>query len=141
MLLLIEANHGQSTQRRIFISVETTDLDEYANKICQKNDCFIDLEVGKQCLSFLLAVNSEKMFASDVFPDKNQKPLRMSRMQITKQAVAILSLYFWYWFVVLLSHSEFTLSPHKASWNIYLTRPIILTSNELDPNMKQPNWP
>ena len=31
------------------------------------------------------------MFASNVFPHKNQKPLRMSRMQITKQAVAILS--------------------------------------------------
>ena len=56
-----------------------------------KNDYFIDLEVGKLFLSFLLAVISEKMFASYVFPDKNQKPLRMSRMQITKQAVAILS--------------------------------------------------
>ena len=32
------------------------------------------------------------MFASFVFPDKNQKPLHVSRMQITKQAVAILSL-------------------------------------------------
>ena len=29
---------------------------------------------------------------SYVFPDKNQKLLRMSRMRITKQAVAILSL-------------------------------------------------
>ena len=29
---------------------------------------------------------------SYVFPDKNQKPLRMCRMQITKQVVAILSL-------------------------------------------------
>ena len=28
----------------------------------------------------------------NLFPDKNQKPLRMCRMQITKQAVAILSL-------------------------------------------------
>ena len=39
-----------------------------------------------------LAVVSEKMFAFYVFPDENQKPLRVSRMQITKQAVAILSL-------------------------------------------------
>ena len=93
MLLLIEANHGQSIERQIFISrpVETTDLDKYANKMF-KNDCFIDLEVGKLCLSFLLAVISEKMFASYVFPDKNQKPLRMSRMQITTQAVVIFSL-------------------------------------------------
>ena len=93
MLLLIEANHGQSIERRIFISrpVEITDLDKYANKMFT-NDCFIDLEVGKLCLSSLLAVISEKMFASYVFPDKNQKPLRMGRMQITKQAVAILSL-------------------------------------------------
>ena len=67
---------------------QTTDLDKYANKM-SKSDCFIDLEVGKLCLSFLLAVISEKMFASYVFPDKNQKPLSMSR---TKQAVAILSL-------------------------------------------------
>ena len=61
MLLLTEANHGQSIERRIFISrpVETTDLDKYANKML-KNDCFIDLEVGKLCLSFLLAVISEK---------------------------------------------------------------------------------
>ena len=59
---------------------------------CLKNDFFIDLEVGKLCLSFLLAVISEKMFASYAFPDKNQKPLRMSCSQITKQAVAILSL-------------------------------------------------
>ena len=95
MLLLIVANHGQSIERRVFISrpVEIADLDKYANKMF-KNDCFIDLEVGKLCLSFLLAVISEKMFASYVFPDKNQKPLalRICRMQITKQAVAILSL-------------------------------------------------
>ena len=32
------------------------------------------------------------MFASYVFPDKNQNPLGMSHMQTTKQAVAILSL-------------------------------------------------
>ena len=34
MLLLIEANHGQSIERRIFISrpVETTDLDKYGTK-------------------------------------------------------------------------------------------------------------
>ena len=43
-------------------------------------------------ISYLLAVISEKMFASYVFPDKNQKPLRMCRMQIAKQAVTILSL-------------------------------------------------
>ena len=60
-----------------------------------KNDCFVDLEGGKLGLSYLLAVVSEKMFASYVFPaDKNQKPLRRCtcRMQSTKQAVAILSL-------------------------------------------------
>ena len=57
-----------------------------------KNDCFIELEVDKHCLSFLLAEISEQMYASYVFPDKNQNPLCMSRMQITKQAVIILSL-------------------------------------------------
>ena len=93
MLLLIEANHRQSIERRIFISrpVGTTDLDKYANKMFN-NDRFIDLEIGKLRLSFLLAVIAEKMFASYVFPDKNQTPLRISRMQITKQGVAILSL-------------------------------------------------
>ena len=63
--------------------------------MCQKpfkNDCFIDLEVSKLCLSFLPAVIFEKVFASYVFPDKNQRPLCMGRMQITRQAVAILSL-------------------------------------------------
>ena len=39
-----------------------------------------------------VTVISEKMFASYAFSDKNQKPLRRCRMQITKQAVAILSL-------------------------------------------------
>ena len=70
MLLLIEANHGQSTKRRIFISrpVETTDLDKYANKML-KNDCFIDLEGGKLRLNKLSEI-SRKMFASYVFPDK-----------------------------------------------------------------------
>ena len=69
----------QSVERWIFISrpVETTVLDKYANKIF-KNDYFIDLEVGKLFLSFLLAEISEKMFASCVFHNKNQKPLRMS---------------------------------------------------------------
>ena len=83
MLLLIEANHRQSIERRIFISrpVGTTDLDKYANKM-----------FNKLRLSFLLAVIAEKMFASYVFSDKNQTPLRISRMQITKQGVAILSL-------------------------------------------------
>ena len=48
MLLLIEAYHGKSIERRIFISrpVETTDLDKYPRKMF-KNDCFIDLEVDK----------------------------------------------------------------------------------------------
>ena len=87
MLLLIKANPGQSIERQILIwrPVETTDLDKYGNKMFT-NDCFIDLEVGKLCPSFLLAVISEKMFASNAFPDKNQKPLRMSRMQTTKHA-------------------------------------------------------
>ena len=67
------------------------DLNKYATKTLE-NDCFVDLEGSKLCLSYLLAVISEKMFASYVFPDKNQKPLRMCRMQITKQAVTIVSL-------------------------------------------------
>ena len=65
---------------------EIPDLNKYATKK------FVGLEVGKLCLNYLLAVISEKMFASYVFPDKNQNPLRMCRMQITKQAVVILSL-------------------------------------------------
>ena len=67
------------------------DLNKYATKTLE-NDCFDDLEGGKLCLSYMLAVISEKMFASYVYPDKNQKPLRTRRMQITTQAVAILSL-------------------------------------------------
>ena len=67
------------------------DLNKYATKTLE-NDCFVDLEGSKLCLSCLLAVISEKMFASYAFPDKNQKPLRMCRMQITEQAVAIVSL-------------------------------------------------
>ena len=75
MLLLIEANHGQSVERRIFISqtVQTTNLDKHANEIF-KNDCFIDLQIGKLWLSFQVSVISKQMFASYVFPDKNQKP-------------------------------------------------------------------
>ena len=69
---------------------EIPDLNKYAIKMSE-NDCFVDLQGGKLCLSYLLAVISEKMFASCVFPDKNQKPLRRCRMQITKQAVVILS--------------------------------------------------
>ena len=57
-----------------------------------ENDCFIDLQGDKLCLSYLLAVIFEKMFASYLFSDKNQKLLRMCRIQITKQAVAILLL-------------------------------------------------
>ena len=67
------------------------DLNKYAFKTFG-NDCFIDPEGGKLCLSYLLAVISEKMFASYLFPDRNQKPLHMCCMQIAKQAVAILSL-------------------------------------------------
>ena len=70
---------------------EIPDLPKYATK-ASENGCLVDLEGGKLCLSYLLAVISEKMFASYVFPDKNQKPLRMCRMQITKQAVAIFPL-------------------------------------------------
>ena len=65
---------------------EIPDLNKYATKTLE-NDCFVDLEGGKLCLSDLLAVISEKMFASYVFPGKNQKPLRMYRMQISKPAV------------------------------------------------------
>ena len=54
--------------------LEIPDLNKYATKTLE-NDCFVDLEGGKH--------------ASYVFPDKNQKPLRMCRMPIFKQAVAI----------------------------------------------------
>ena len=70
---------------------EIPDLNKYATKTLE-NDYFVDLEDSKLCLSYLLAVISEKMFASYVFPDKNQKPLRMCRMQITTQTMAIVSL-------------------------------------------------
>ena len=56
------------------------------------NDGFSFHDPYKLCLSYLLTVISEKMFPSYVFPDKNQKLLRRCRMQMTKQAVAILSL-------------------------------------------------
>ena len=60
------------------------DLNKYATKTLE-NDCFfVDLEGSKLCLSYLLTVISEKMFASYVFPDKNQKPLRMCRMQFSQ---------------------------------------------------------
>ena len=70
---------------------EIPELNKYATKTLE-NDCFIDLEGGKLCLSYSLAVNSEKIFAFYLFPDKSQKPFRMCRMQITKQVVAMLSL-------------------------------------------------
>ena len=54
---------------------EIPDLNKYASKTLE-NDCFVDLGGGKLCLSYLLAVISEQMFASYVFPDKNQKALR-----------------------------------------------------------------
>ena len=57
MLLLIEANHGQSIEQRIFNlrPVEATDLDKYANKMFE-NDCFIDLQVeaGQQTVPKLV---------------------------------------------------------------------------------------
>ena len=49
------------------------------------------LEGDKLCLNCLLAVTSEKMFACHVFPDKNQKPLRMCRMRITKPIFSLIS--------------------------------------------------
>ena len=58
---------------------EIPDLTKYAIKTLE-NDCFVDLEGGKLCLSYLFVVISEKMFASYAFPDKNQKPLRRCRM-------------------------------------------------------------
>ena len=70
------------------------DLNKYATKMLG-NDCFVDLEIVKLCLSFLLAVISEKVFVSYVFPDKNQKPLRLCRMQITKQAGGHFVTNFW----------------------------------------------
>ena len=51
------------------------------------------------------------MFASYVFPDKNQKPLRMSRMQITKQAVVILSL------ILVINNNQHN---YKNSHQIYV---------------------
>ena len=38
---------------------EMTDLNKYATKTLE-NDCFVDLEGSKLCLSYLLAVISEK---------------------------------------------------------------------------------
>ena len=67
------------------------DLNKCATKTLE-NDCFVDLEDSKLCLSYLLAVIPEKMFASYLFSDKNQKTLRMCRTQTTTQAVAIVSL-------------------------------------------------
>ena len=64
---------------------EIPDLNKYATKTLE-NDCFVDPEGSKLSLSYLLAVISEKMLASCVFPDKNQKPLRMCRIQISMQA-------------------------------------------------------
>ena len=46
------------------------DLNKYATKTLE-NDRFVDLEGSKLCLSYMLTVISEKMFASYVFPDKN----------------------------------------------------------------------
>ena len=58
-------DHGQSIERRIFISrlVETTNLDKYANKMFE-NDWFIDPEGGKLWLNFLFAVICREIFAS-----------------------------------------------------------------------------
>ena len=83
--------HIQCDNLRDSRTSEILDLNKYATKTLG-NDCFVDLVGGKLCLSYRLAVISEKMFASYVFPDKNQKPLCMCRMQITKEAVAILPL-------------------------------------------------
>ena len=89
------SRHTMRLQCELLIMISRTsvipDLNKYATKTME-NDCFVDREGRKLCLSYLLAVISEKMFACYVFPDKNQKPLRMCRMQIIKQAVAILSL-------------------------------------------------
>ena len=67
---------------------EIPGLNKYATKTLE-NDCFVNLEGGKLCLIILLAVISEKMFAS-YFLIKIKS--RRCRMQITKQAVAILPL-------------------------------------------------
>ena len=95
MLLLIEVNYGQSIERRIFISwpVETTDLYKYANKMF-KNNCFIDLEEGKLCLSFLLAVISKKKCLRPMyFLIKIKSHCVWVACKLpSKQAVAILSL-------------------------------------------------
>ena len=71
---------------------EIPDLNKYATKTLE-NDCFIDLKGNKLCLSYLLAVISEKCSRPMYFLIKiKSHALRMFRMQITKQAVAILSL-------------------------------------------------
>ena len=67
------------------------DLNKYDARTLE-NAGFTHVQSGKLCLSYLLAVISEKMFASYVFPAKNQKLLRMNRTKFTKEAVAILSL-------------------------------------------------
>ena len=45
---------------------EILDLNKYATKTLE-NDCFVDLEEGKLCLSYLLAAISEKMLASYMY--------------------------------------------------------------------------
>ena len=60
------------------------------------------------------------------FPDKNQKPLRMCRMQIAKQAVAIFSLisgnednkenFFAYMYVIFLQVTSQKRA--KSSWQV-----------------------
>ena len=89
-------SHGQSIERRItfyfciffnkrsYFKQVTTSADKYADRI-STNYFFIDLEGGKVSLTFLLATIYEKKFASYVFPDKNQKPLFMTRTQITNK--------------------------------------------------------
>ena len=65
---------------------EIPDLNKYVTKTLE-NDCFVDLEGDTLCLSYLLAVISEKTFASYVFLGA----VHMSRASPANQADSILS--------------------------------------------------
>ena len=65
---------------------EISDLNKYACMLPKRwKMTALLIYKAANFVNYLLAVISEKMFASYAFPDKNQKPLRMRSMQITKQ--------------------------------------------------------
>ena len=75
--------------RWVFIcrTVEIRSLSRYVTKTLE-SDRFVDLEVGKLWLCNFQA----DICTLDIFPNKNERPLRMVRVQINAQAVTMLSL-------------------------------------------------